>query len=116
MAFHLTSAPASPCSSLRGADEFLRIPDPLHIEHNALRIRVIAQEIDQVPEIDIDHRAEGCKEAEADMSMHGPVEDGAPQGPALGDEGDPPRFRTGFQKRGVESTKEDMKQSKGNED
>ena len=53
---------------------------------------IVAQEIDEVAEVDIDHGAEGDEYAEADAGLESPLQHGAPQLAALGDERDVPRL------------------------
>ena len=59
----------------------------LHVEKDAAGGVVVAQEVDDVPEVHIYHVAQGGEHAEAYVRIHGPFQHGVPQLAALGDEG-----------------------------
>ena len=70
----------------RGGDEGARIADGLHVDHDAVGVRIVAEIIDQVAPVDVEHRADGDAGAEADVFAETPVEHGCEQRAALADE------------------------------
>ena len=68
--------------------EFSCTADVLHIKENAPRLVVPGQEIDEISEIDVNHRSKRGKHAETNMFIHRPVEYCRGQRTALGYEGD----------------------------
>ncbi len=71
-----------------GGDERARIADGLHVDHDAVRVRVVAEIIDQVAPVDVEHRADRDAGAEADVLAETPVEHRGKQRAALADKGD----------------------------
>ena len=72
----------------RGREERPRVADRLHVDDDAVGVRVVAEVVDQVAPADVEHRADRDEGAEADVLAQAPVEDGGAQGAALADEGD----------------------------
>src|SRR5262249_22792427 len=68
--------------------EFAHVADGLHVQDDAARGRVVAEVVDQVGEIDVDHGADADEAAEADVLLAGPVEDRGADGAALAEQGD----------------------------
>jgi hypothetical protein len=86
-----------------GADEELHIADDLfHVEDDALRVGVLGEEIDDVPEIHVDGRPQGDDRAEADVGAEPPVEKSPAEVPHVGDEGDISPLRIILEEGGVE--------------
>ena len=69
-----------------GGQEVARVADRLHVNHDALGARVVADVVDQVAEIDVEHRADRDEGAEADLLANTPVEHRGAQRAALADE------------------------------
>jgi len=69
-----------------GGEEGAGVADGLHIDHDRVGARVVAQVVDQVAPVDIQHRADGDEMAEADVFLQAPVQDGGAQRAALADE------------------------------
>ena len=61
------------------ADEFARVADRLHIDHDAPRLGVFTEKIDEIAKIDIDHGTEGDEHAEPYVGVCRPVEQHAAQ-------------------------------------
>ena len=57
------------------------VADRLHVDQDALRVRVVAEVVDQVAPADVEHRADGDEGAEADLLAQAPVEDGGASAP-----------------------------------
>ena len=70
-----------------------RIADRLHIDQDAVRVRVVAEVVDQVAPADVEHRAGGHARGEADVFREAPVEDRREQRAALAQERDVARPR-----------------------
>ena len=74
----------------RRRQERARVPDRLHVEHNALGLRVVAEIRDHVAPVHVEHRPDGDERAKAHVLAEAPVEDGREKRPALTHERDVP--------------------------
>ena len=68
-----------------------------------LVLRVVAQVINQVAPVDIEHGADGDEGAEADVFAQAPVENGGAEGAALAEEADGAGLGDGAGEGGVEA-------------
>ncbi len=64
-----------PADAAGGAEELAHVADRLHVQDDAARGRVVGEVVDQVGEIDVEHRADADEAAEADVRLPRPVED-----------------------------------------
>src|SRR5262249_18783496 len=71
-----------------GAEELADVADRLHVEDDAARVGVVAEVVDEVGEVHVEHGAHADEAAEADVGFPGPVEDGGADGAALAEQGD----------------------------
>ena len=74
----------------RRREERPGVADRLHVDHDALRLGVVRQVVDQVAPADVEHRADRDERAEADVDPQAPVEDRRAQRAALAEEPDRP--------------------------
>jgi len=72
----------------RRAHELARVGDRLDVQDDRARVRVGAEVIDQVAEVDVAHRADRDERREADLVGGRPVEDGYAEGAGLAEERD----------------------------
>ena len=63
----------------RRRQEGPRVADRLHVDDDAVGVRVVAQVVDDVAPADVEHRAERHDRAEADALGRAPVQDGGQQ-------------------------------------
>ena len=87
----------------RRRQEGPRVADRLHVDEDALGMRVVAEVVDQVAPADVEHRPDRDEGAEADVGPQAPVEDRGAEGPALAEEGDLARPGHGVGDRGVQA-------------
>ncbi len=87
----------------RRGQERARIADRFHVNHDAARVGIVAEVIDEVSPTDIHHRSYGDEGAEADLLLQAPVENGRTESAALADETDTARPRDSVCKGGVEA-------------
>ncbi len=85
------------------AHEPPRVADALHVDEDASRLLVLAEEVDQVGEVDVDHPAHRGEHREAHMRVDRPVEHAGAQRTALRDERDVARLGVDLQERCVEA-------------
>lgn len=78
-----------PADAAGRAEEPAYVDDRLHIhiQHKTVRGRIVGEVIDQVGEIDIEHRADTDETAESDVGLLRPVEDSCADGSALAQQG-----------------------------
>ena len=69
-------------------NERARVADRLHVDHDRLRIRVVAEVVDQVTPVHVHHGADGHERGVAQTLLQRPVQHGAHQRTALADERD----------------------------
>ena len=79
------------------------VADRLHVEEDALGIRVVAEVVDQITPADVEHRPDRDEGAEADIGSQAPGKDRGAEGPALTEEGDLARPGHGIGDRGVQA-------------
>ena len=84
------------------AHELAGVGQVLHVDEDRLDVAVVAQVVDHVAEIHIEHGADGDEVAEADVTHGGPVQAGGADGAALGDEADDAVRRHAGDEAGVE--------------
>ena len=70
----------------RGREERARVADRFHVDDDAVGARIVAEVVDQVAPVHVEHRADGDEGAEADVLAQAPVEDRGTQRAALADE------------------------------
>ena len=68
-----------------------------------LVLGIVAEVINQVAPVDIEHRADGDEGAEADVFAQAPVENGGAEGAALADEADGAGLGDGAGEGGIEA-------------
>ena len=85
-----------------GADELLDVADRFHVQHDAARGRVVAEVVDEVGEIDVEHGADRDKRGEADEFAQAPVEYGRTECTTLAQKRDMSRQRHRGGKSGVQ--------------
>ena len=84
------------------AHELAGVRDPFDVHQNASGVRVAPEVIDEVAEVDLDHRAHGNERGEPDVLVDGHVENGGAEGPALGEERHAPGLRDLGEERAVQ--------------
>ena len=72
----------------RRAHELARVGDGLDVQDDGAGVRVGAEVVDEVAEVDVAHGADADEGGEADLVGGRPVEDGGAQGARLAEEGD----------------------------
>src|SRR5438552_17871335 len=72
----------------RGGEKRARVADRFHVDHDAARVRIVAQVIDQIAPTYVEHRTGRDEGAEADLLTQAPVENGGTHRAALADEGE----------------------------
>ena len=86
----------------RGAHELARVGQRFDVEDDRVGLRVGAEVVDQVAEVDVAHRADTDEGREADLVGGRPVEDRRAQGAGLADEADAPGLGHDVRERRVE--------------
>ena len=84
------------------AHELAGVGQVLHVDEDRLDVAVVAQVVDHVAEIHIEHGADGDEVAEADVAHGGPVQAGGADGAALRNEADDAVRRHAGDEAGVE--------------
>ena len=72
----------------RRGDERASVADRLHVDHDRLRVRVVAEVVDQITPVHVHHRADRHERRVAQTLLQRPVQHGAHQRAALADERD----------------------------
>ena len=75
-----------------------RVADRFHVDDDAVGARIVAEVVDQVAPVHVEHRADGDEGAEADVLAQAPVQHRRAQGSALAEEGDVARPRNAVRK------------------
>ena len=75
-------------TSRRRREERPGVADRLHVDDDALGVRVVAEVVDQVAPADVEHRPDRDERAEPDVLAQAPVEDRRAERPALAEEPD----------------------------
>ena len=85
-----------------GGNERTRVPHRLHVDQDALRVRIISKVVEQVAPAYVQHGTRGNNRAEAYFFALAPIEDGRQQCAALAEERDVPGFGRVFGEGGVQ--------------
>jgi len=78
------------------------IRDRLDVQDDRLGLLVLAEVVDEIAEVDVEHVADGDEVRESDVLFEGPIEDGSAQSAGLGDERDVPGLGHGIGEGGVD--------------
>ena len=65
-----------------------RVADGLHVQHDAGRLGIVAEVVDEIAPAHVEHRPNRHEGAEADVGLKAPIEDGRAECAALTDEAD----------------------------
>ena len=87
----------------RRRHELAGVGHGLHVEQDSAGLRVVGEVVQHIAEVHVRHVAKRDQVGKADPPGSGPVHDGGDDGPRLGDEGDPARYRVDVGKTGVEA-------------
>src|SRR5262252_2289028 len=63
----------------------------LHVQHDAARVWIVAEVVDEICEIDVEHGADTDEAGKADVALARPIENRGADGAALAQERDAPR-------------------------
>ena len=86
-----------------GRHESLGVANALHVHDDTAGAIIVAQVVDEVAPVDVQHGADGDEGAEADVFLEAPVQDGGTECAALADEAHVAGPRHALGERGVEA-------------
>ena len=72
------------CHLASGGEKRARVSDALHVDDDAPRMRIIAEVVNEIAPVHIEHRADRDKSAEADVLSKAPIQDRCAQARRFG--------------------------------